>query len=194
MRIGLYFGSFNPIHTGHLIIANHVLNETNLQKVWFVISPQNPFKASSTLLNEYDRFYFVQKAIEDDNRLKASNIEFSLPKPSYTAHTLSYLVEKYPLDQFTIIMGSDSFQNLPNWKNADVILSNYPIIVYLRPGFDLKGNVDAKIKVLQAPLLEISATHIRECIQKGKSIKYLVPKVVEEEIEKSSFYKNAHKK
>ena len=91
-------------------------------------------------------------------------------------------------------MGSDSFQNLPNWKNADVILSNYPIIVYLRPGFDLKGNVDAKIRVLQAPLLEISATHIRECIQKGKSIKYLVPKVVEEEIEKSSFYKKAHRK
>ena len=194
MRIGLYFGSFNPIHTGHLIIANHVLNETNLQKVWFVISPQNPFKPSASLLNEYDRLHFVQKAVEDDTRLKASNIEFSLPKPSYTAHTLSYLAEKYPSDQFTIIMGSDSFQNLPNWKNAEIILSNYPIIVYLRPGFDLKGNVDAKIKVLDAPLLEISATHIRECIQNRKSIKYLVPKVVEEEIEKSSFYRKLHKK
>jgi len=194
MRVGLYFGSFNPIHTGHLIIANHVLNETDLQKVWFVISPQNPFKASSSLLNEYDRFHFVQKAIEEDNRLKASNIEFSLPKPSYTSHTLSYLAEKYPSYEFTIVMGSDSFQNLPSWKNAEVILLNYPIIVYLRPGFDLKGNVDAKIKVLHAPLLEISATHIRECIQKGKSIKYLVPKVVEEEIEKSSFYKKLYKK
>ena len=171
-----------------------MLNETDLQKVWFVISPQNPFKAPSSLLNEYDRFHFVQKAIEDDNRLKASNIEFSLQKPSYTSHTLSYLAEKYPSDQFTIVMGSDSLQNLPNWKNADVILSNYPIIVYLRPGFDLKSNVDVKITVLHAPLLEISATYIRECIQKGKSIKYLVPKVVEEEIEKSSFYKKLHKK
>src|SRR5215203_5167717 len=156
MKIGLYFGSFNPIHTGHLIIANHVLNETDLQKVWFVISPQNPFKPSSSLLNEYDRFHFVQKAVEDDNRLKASNIEFSLPKPSYTSHTLLYLAEKYPAYKFTIIMGSDSFENLPKWKNADNIISNYAIIVYRRPGFEIKDNLGPSIRVLHAPLLEIS--------------------------------------
>src|SRR3954470_9822270 len=111
MNIGLYFGSFNPIHIGHLIIANHVLNETDLQRIWFVVSPQNPFKPSHTLLNEYDRFHLVQKAVEADNRLRASDIEFSLPKPSYTSVTLSHLSDKYPEHRFSIIMGSDSFQN-----------------------------------------------------------------------------------
>src|SRR5919199_1678054 len=117
MKVGLYFGSFNPVHIGHLIIANHILNETDLQKIWFVVSPQNPFKHSSTLLNEYDRYYLVQKAIEDDSRLKASDVEFHLPKPSYSAHTLTYLTEKYPSYNFRVIMGSDSFQNLGKWKN-----------------------------------------------------------------------------
>ena len=194
MRIGLFFGSFNPIHTGHLIIANHVLNETDLQRVWFVVSPQNPFKPSSTLLNEYDRLHLVQKAVEKDDRLKASEIEFSLPKPSYTAHTLSYLAEKHPGHQFTIIMGSDSFQNLSKWKNADVIVANYSIIVYRRPQFEVRNDIGAKAQILDAPLLEISATYIREAIQKGKSIRYLVPEVVEEEIDKSAFYKKPYKK
>ena len=194
MKIGLFFGSFNPIHIGHLIIANHVLNETALQKVWFVVSPQNPFKPSSTLLNEYDRLHLVQKAIEADDRLKASEIEFSLPKPSYTAHTLAYLTEKYPTHEFTIIMGSDSFQNLPKWKNAETILSNYSILVYQRPQFDVIDDLGAKLTKLDAPLLEISATYIRNSIQNGKSIRYLVPQVVEEEIERSGFYKRAYKK
>src|SRR5690348_1329860 len=112
MKTGLYFGSFNPIHIGHLIIANHILNESGLQKIWFVVSPQNPFKKSENLINEYDRLHIVQKAIENDPRLKASDIEFSLPKPSYTVHTLVYLKEKYPDNNFSIIMGSDSFQNV----------------------------------------------------------------------------------
>lgn len=191
MEVGLYFGSFNPIHTGHLIIANHILNETSLQKVWFVVSPQNPFKPSSTLLNEYDRLHLVQKAIEKDDRLWASNIEFSLPKPSYTAHTLTYLKEKYPSHQFTIIMGSDSFQNLGNWKNAETIISNYPIIIYERPGFEVKNDLGAKVTVMDAPLLQISATHIRELVRTGKSIKYLVPTAIEEEILNSGFFKKA---
>lgn len=191
MEVGLYFGSFNPIHTGHLIIANHILNETSLQKVWFVVSPQNPFKPSATLLNEYDRLHLVQKAIEKDDRLWASNIEFSLPKPSYTAHTLTYLKEKYPSHQFTIIMGSDSFQNLGNWKNAETIISNYPIIIYERPGFEVKNDLGAKITVMDAPLLQISATHIRELVRTGKSIKYLVPPAIEEEIFNSGFFKKA---
>lgn len=194
MKTGLYFGSFNPIHIGHLIIANHILNETELQKIWFVVSPQNPLKPSSTLLNEYDRLYLVQKAIEGDHRLRASEIEFSLPKPSYTAHTLAYLSEKYPSHQFTVIMGSDSYQNLVNWKNADFIVANYPILVYQRPGFAAKNKSKEKVTVLDAPLLEISATYIRNCIQQGKSVRYLLPEKVEAEIEKSGFYKTGYKK
>ncbi len=194
MKIGLYFGSFNPIHTGHLIIANHLLNETDLQKVWFVVSPQNPFKPSSTLLNEYDRLHLVQKAIEGDDRLKASDIEFSLPKPSFTAHTLTYLCEKYPSHEFAVLMGGDSFQNLDKWKNADFIKANFPLYIYRRPGFEIPEYNKLKVTIMDAPLLEISATQIREAIQNGKSIRYLVPDAVRDEIDKSSFYKKAQKK
>jgi nicotinate-nucleotide adenylyltransferase len=193
MNIGLYFGSFNPIHTGHLIIANHVLNETDLQKVWFVLSPQNPFKPSASLLNEYDRLHLVQMAIEGNVALRASDIEFTLPKPSYTVHTLQYLKEKYPAYTFTIIMGSDSFQNLPKWKNAEVIINNYSILIYKRPGYQVVDDNGANIKVLDAPLLEISATHIRELVMRGKSIRYLVPQAVEEEIMKAGYFKKASK-
>lgn len=194
MKIGLYFGSFNPIHTGHLIIANHILNESGLQKIWLIVSPQNPFKQSASLLNEYDRLHLVQIAVRDDDRLKASDIEFSLPKPSYTAHTLAYLAEKYPLHQFSVIMGSDSFQNLRNWKNAEAIQSNHPILVYRRPGFEISVTPNQNVEIMDAPLLEISATYVRQCIQQGKSIRYLVPPAVEDEIEKSGFYKRPHKK
>jgi nicotinate-nucleotide adenylyltransferase len=194
MKVGLYFGSFNPIHAGHLIIVNHILNETDLQRVWFIVSPQNPFKKSDTLLNEYDRFHIVQKAIEGDDRLRASDIEFSLPKPSYTVHTLAYLKEKYPAYEFSIIIGSDGFQNLDNWKNAEVIIANYPIIIYKRPGFDINTDLGAKIQIMKAPLLEISATYIRELIQRGKSIKHLVPSSVEEEISTYGFFKKIQKK
>ncbi|MGN6163190.1 MAG: nicotinate (nicotinamide) nucleotide adenylyltransferase [Flavisolibacter sp.] len=194
MKVGLYFGSFNPVHIGHLIIANHILNETDLQKVWFVVSPQNPFKKSNALLNEYDRLHLVKKAIEDDGRLKASDIEFALPKPSYTIHTLAYLKEKYPDHHFSVIMGSDSFQNLEKWKNGEVVVQEYPLIIYKRPGFEVENSVGANIQVMKAPLLEISATHIRELIKAGKSIKYLVPPAVEEEIIGSGFFKKFQKK
>lgn len=194
MRIGLFFGSFNPIHTGHLIIANHILNESNLDKIWLVISPQNPFKPSVTLLNEYDRFHLVQKAIESDNRLRASDIEFSLPKPSYTSHTLVYLKEKYPSNQFSIIMGSDSFQNLSNWKNSETIIKNHPIIIYKRPGFEINNDLNASVQIMNAPLLEISATYIRELIKNGKSIRYLVPQNIEEDILSLGFFKTLKNK
>ena len=189
MPIGLYFGSFNPIHTGHLIIASHILNETEIKKIWFVISPRNPFKQSKTLLNEFDRLHLLQKAIADDTRMKAVDIEFSLPKPSYTATTLNYLSEKYPGQQFQILMGSDSFQNLGNWHNADFIIKNYKLLIYKRPGFEVVNNLKAAIQVMQAPLLEISATHIRQLVLEGKSVRYLVPQVVEEEIKSSRFFK-----
>ena len=189
MKIGLYFGSFNPIHIGHLIIANHVLNNTELEKIWFVISPQNPFKIQASLLNEYDRLYLVQKALEDNDKLKASEIEFSLPKPSYTSNTLAYLGEKYPSHQFQIIMGSDGFQNIESWHNAEVIIKNYPIIIYKRPQFEINYDSKAAIQVMDAPLLEISATHIRQLINSGKSIKYLVPDLVEKEILENRYYR-----
>lgn len=188
MRIGLYFGSFNPIHIGHLIIANHVLNVSGVQKVWFVVSPHNPFKNSNSLLNEFDRFHLVQKAIEDDIRLRAIDIEFGLPKPSYTVTTLAYLKEKYPQHEFQIIMGSDSFQNIKSWKNAETIIDNYEILVYKRPGFEVIEIKDAKVTFLDAPLLEISATHIRKLVIDGKSIKYLVPQKVEEEINANRYF------
>lgn len=188
MKIGLYFGSFNPIHVGHLIIANHILNETNLDRIWFVVSPHNPFKSQGALLNEYDRLHLVQKAIEDHPRFKAVDIEFSLPKPSYTVHTLAHLQEKHPAYEFSIVMGSDSFQNLPKWKNPEAIVKNYEIIVYKRPGFEVLNVLKARLIELKAPLLEISATHIRDLIVRGKSIKYLVPAVVEEEVLSHRFF------
>lgn len=189
MKIGLYFGSFNPIHIGHLIIASHVANHTDLQQLWFIVSPQNPLKPSSVLLNEYHRLHLVQLSIEEDARLRASDVEFKLPRPSYTIDTLTYLEEKYPQHQFSIIMGSDSFQNLPRWKNYELLVKNHPFIIYKRPGFPVLDTLNAEVTVLDAPLLEISATAIRENIKEGKTIRYLVPDKVREEIENNRYYK-----
>ena len=189
MNIGLYFGSFNPIHIGHLIIANHVLNETSINKIWFVVSPQNPFKESKTLLNEFDRLHLVRIATQDDNRIKCSDIEFNLPKPSYTSNTLMFLSEKYPEHQFSIIMGSDSYQNLDKWKNYETIINNYPIYVYNREGFEVNNVFGKAPFILNAPKIEISASQIRQNIKSGKSIRYLVPEIVREEIETRKFYK-----
>ena len=189
MNIGLYFGSFNPIHIGHLIIANHVLNETPVNKIWFIVSPQNPFKESKTLLNEFDRLHLVRLATQDDNRIKCSDIEFSLPKPSYTSNTLAFLSEKYPEHQFSIIMGSDSYQNLDKWKNYETIINNYPVYVYKREGHEIKKTFDKEAVTLNAPIIQISASQIREHIRSAKSIRYLVPEIVREEIESRKFYK-----
>ena len=189
MNIGLYFGSFNPIHIGHLIIANHVLNETAINKVWFIVSPQNPFKESKTLLNEFDRLHLVRLATQDDNRVKCSDIEFNLPKPSYTSNTLAFLSEKYSEHQFSIIMGSDSYQNLDKWKNYETIINNYPVYVYKREGHEIKKTFDKEAVTLNAPIIQISASQIREHIRSAKSIRYLVPEIVREEIESRKFYK-----
>jgi nicotinate-nucleotide adenylyltransferase len=190
MKIGLFFGSFNPVHNGHLIIASHICNETNLKKIWFIVSPQNPFKKSETLLNFYHRLHLVKTAINNDDRLEAKDIEVGLPKPSYTATTLAYLNEKFPDKEFSIIIGSDSYQNIYKWNNSDFILNNYRIIVYMRPGFEVDTNNNSNVLQMNAPILEISATHIRKLIQQRKSIRYLVPELVENEIVNNRYYQD----
>ena len=188
MKIGLYFGSFNPVHVGLLIIANHLLNVADLDRVWFIVSPQNPFKQNQALLNEYHRLHLLRLATEDDTRVKVLDVEFNLPKPSYTATTLVHLEEKYPGNEFKLIMGSDSFQNLEKWKNYESIIDNYSIYIYKRPGFEVNNSINAKILVVDAPLLQISSTEIRQLVKEKKSIRYLVPDKVKEEIDRGRYY------
>ena|ERR1044072_3397106 len=188
MHIGLYFGSFNPIHTGHLIIANHIIAHTDIDKVWFVVSPHNPLKEAHSLLNEYDRLHLVNLAIENNPKFRASNVEFHLPKPSYTIDTLTYLTEKFPLEQFSIIMGSDSFQNIHRWKNFEQLIARYTFIVYNRPGFEVTDTHGARLTILKAPLLDISATYIRDLVKEKRSIRYIVPDAVREYIEGNRYY------
>jgi nicotinate-nucleotide adenylyltransferase len=189
MKIGLFFGSFNPIHHGHLMVASFIANHTDLQQIWLVVSPQNPHKTQTSLLNEYDRLHLAQLAIEDDAQIKVSDIEFKLPKPSYTIDTLTYLQEKYPQHQFHVIMGSDSFQNLPKWKNFEALVKNYQFIVYRRPGFDITEDYGADMQYLEAPMLELSATLIRNNCKDGITIRYLVPEQVRLEIERNNYFK-----
>lgn len=188
MHIGLYFGSFNPIHTGHLIIANHVVEYTEIDKIWFIVSPHNPLKDSHSLLNEYDRLHLVNLAIDDNRKFKASNVEFHLPKPSYTINTLTYLTEKFPLEQFSIIMGADSFQNIHRWKNFEQLVANYDFVVYNRPGFEVTETHGARLSLVDAPLLDISSTYIRKQIREKKSIKYIVSDNVAKYIEENRYY------
>lgn len=157
--------------------------------MWLVVSPQNPFKQSSSLLNEYHRLHLIQAAIEGETKLKGSSVEFKLPKPSYTVDTLTYLAEKYPEHEFSVIMGSDSFGNLSKWKNYQAIIKNYKIYIYMRPGFEVNNTINADIEIVSAPLIEISSTRIRELIKQNKSIRYLVPDIVNEEIERNNYYK-----
>ena len=198
-KIGLFFGSFNPIHIGHLIIANVMAENTDLQKVWLVVSPQNPFKPSNTLLHEFDRYDMVKAAIGDHYKLDVSDVEFNLPKPSYTIHTLAHLTEKHPNKEFKVIIGEDNLENFIKWKNHEQILEQYGLYVYPRlnnavgqarphvTNSDLKRH--ANVKVVEAPLLDISATYIRSCIKNNKSIRYLVPEVVEQMIRSKNFFR-----
>lgn len=194
IKVGLFFGSFNPIHIGHLIIADHVAQYSDLSEVWLVVSPHNPLKKKASLANDHDRLHLVQLAIENNPRLKVSSIEFSLPKPSYTIDTLTYLREKYPDKEFCLIMGGDSLMSIEKWKNYEQLLRDYSIYVYQRPGYgDIPVEYTSKVKFLIAPLLDISSTMIRERIQDKKSIRYLVPDKVCQYIEGSNMYQNIKK-
>lgn len=190
MKIGLYFGSFNPIHIGHLIIANHIAYNTELNEVWFIVSPQNPLKESASLLNEQHRYSLVKIAVEDEKKLKVNNVEFLMPKPSYTIDTLIYLSEKYTQHNFSLIIGSDSYLNFNKWKNYEQIILNYNILIYQRPSFPIKTDLPESIKIIHAPLLDISSTQIRKNIKDKKSIRYLVTDKVMDEIELKGYYRS----
>ncbi len=191
MKIGLFFGSFNPVHVGHLIIANYLVEQSDLTELWLVVSPHNPFKERNTLADDYDRFDMVAKSVEDHPKLRASNVEFDLPKPSYTIDTLTYLTEEYPDTEFVLIMGGDNLGSLHKWKNYTQILKNYSIYVYKRPEYDLGDLVShPNIKIFEeAPMIEISSTFIRQLIREGKSIRYWVTEETRDIIESSGLYK-----
>ena len=204
MKIGLYFGTFNPIHVGHLIIANYMADFTELDQVWLVVSPHNPLKDKATLLTDMHRLALVKVAIEDNSKLRASDIEFNLPKPSYTSTTLAYIKEKYPENEFALIMGEDNLRTLHKWKNHETILKNHKIYVYPRVlttqeeaevsdinakiGNDFSQNANV-IFCEDAPVMKVSATFVRNAIKDGKDVRYLLTEPVHKYIEEMHFYK-----
>lgn len=192
MKIGLFFGSFNPVHIGHMVIASYMAEFTSLDKVWMVVSPHNPFKEKKTLLNDLARLQLLRIAVEDNAKIKASNIEFNLPQPSYTIHTLIHLEEKYPKNEFSLIMGADNLAGLSKWKNYELILEKYDIYVYPRANFhlnDLSISSHPRIKMTEAPIMEISSSFIREAIKNKKNISYMLPKNVYQYIQEMNYYK-----
>jgi len=192
MKIGLFFGSFNPIHIGHLIIANHMVEYSDLDQVWFVVTPHNPHKKKSTLLADHQRLEMVRIAVEEYPKLETSNIEFGLSQPSYTVNTLVHISEKYPKNQFSLIMGEDNLKSLHKWKNYETILENHHIYVYPRIS-DLEINMDllqhSRIHKMAAPIVEISSTFIRKAVKENTNIKPLLSKEVWEYLDKMNFYK-----
>ena len=189
MNIGLFFGSFNPIHIGHLIIAQYMANFSNLDKVWLVVSPHNPLKDKSTLINTYDRLEMCKLAINDDPRLSVSDIELNLPQPSYTIDTLAYLEERYPEHTFNLIMGEDNLLTLHKWKNYELILNNYKIYVYPRVHSQKSDLIKhANVELTDTPIMEVSSTFIRNAIKNRKEIRYFVPENVLKFIESKGLY------
>ncbi|MEP1097068.1 MAG: nicotinate (nicotinamide) nucleotide adenylyltransferase [Cyclobacteriaceae bacterium] len=188
-EIGLFFGSFNPIHIGHMIIANLVKETTTVEEIWFVVSPQNPFKKNKNLLHEFDRLDLITVAIAGDYKFKVSDIEFNMPKPSYTIDTLALLREKHPDKRFRLIIGGDNLASFTKWKNHKEIIDQFGLIVYPRPNAPETDLLSAEnVEVIEAPELDISATLIRKLIKEKKSVKYLVPEAVEAKIQKEGYY------
>jgi len=192
MKIGLFFGTFNPIHVGHLIIANHMAEFTDLEEVWFVVTPHNPFKVKNSLLADHHRFRLVSETTDDYDKLKPSNIEFGLPQPSYTINTLVHLAEKHPEHHFNLIMGLDNLHTFPKWKNSEVILRDYEIYVYPRVSEkkDLPELLDhEKVHLIDAPIVEISSTFIRKAVKDQKDIRALMPFKAWKYMDEMNFYK-----
>lgn len=189
-NIGLYFGSFNPIHIGHLAIANYLLEYSQMDELWFIISPQNPIKEQASLLPEHHRYEMVHRAIENFPRMRASSAEFKLPKPSYTFHTVAHLQEKHPSHRFTLIMGMDNLEHFHKWKNFQNVLDTCDIAVYPRPGYtggEMIGH--PRVSIIAAPLMEVSSSMLRKSISEGKSLRAFFPKGVYEYIDEMNFYK-----
>lgn len=186
----LFFGSFNPIHIGHLIIASHFINYSATDEVWFVVSPQNPFKAQATLLENHHRLMMAKLATEDNPAFKVSDIEFKMPTPSYTVDTLAYLYEKYPKRNFALIMGADNLLHFDKWKNYETILKHHKILVYPRPGIEIPQLIKhPNIEMVDAPMIQISSSFIRQAIAENKNVKYILPERVRIYIDEMNFYK-----
>ena len=191
MKIGLFFGSFNPVHSGHMVIASYMTEYSDLEQVWFVVSPHNPLKLKHTLLQDYHRMSLVKIAIGDSRKLKASDIEFKLSKPSYTINTLTHLFEKFPQHNFVLILGSDNLETFKKWKNYEQILEQVELYVYPRrtsDGGELKSH--PKVKIVDAPIMELSSTFIREAIKNKKDVRFMMPEKVWEYVEEMSFYRH----
>ena len=192
MKIGLYFGTFNPIHVGHLTIANHMAEYSDLDQVWFVVTPHNPFKKKSSLLDNNHRFQMVDRAVEDYPKLSVSDIEFKLPQPNYTINTLTHLEEKYPDYEFALIMGEDNLKSFHKWKNYELILERYHIYVYPRISdgiIETQFDNHSKIHKVDAPIMELSSTFIRKAIKEGKNIRPMLPEHVWSYLDEMNFYK-----
>ncbi|MEH6534812.1 MAG: nicotinate (nicotinamide) nucleotide adenylyltransferase [Psychroserpens sp.] len=192
MKIGLYFGTFNPIHVGHLTIANHLAEHSDLDKIWFVVTPHSPFKKKSSLLDNRQRYEMVYRATEDYNKLEPSDIEFNLPQPNYTINTLTHLQEKYPEHEFSLIMGEDNLNSFHKWKNYDLILEHHDIYVYPRipeGKIETQFTKNKKVHFVNAPIMELSSTFIRKSISEGKNVRPMLPEHVWEYVDEMNFYK-----
>lgn len=190
MKIGLFFGTYNPIHVGHMVIANYMVEYTDLDRIWIIVTPHNPFKEKRSMLADYHRLQLVQIAIGDDIRFKASDIEFKLPQPNFTIHTLTYLKEKYPDNEYVLVMGADNLKHFHKWKNYEKILEDHELFVYPRidggEGGDLLNH--EKVTFHQAPVMQISSSFIRKAISEKKDVRHYMPKDVQAYIEEMHFY------
>ena len=190
MKIGLFFGTYNPIHIGHMAIANYIAEYTDMNQVWFVVSPHNPHKLKETLLEDYHRLEMVHLAMEDDPRFRICDVEFRMPKPSFTIDTLTYLEEKYPMHEFALIMGSDNLRSFHKWKNAEILVEKYPRYIYPRLGDDDQEILKhPNLKLIKAPRMEISSSFIRRAISGGKDVRFFLPARVHNYIDKMMFYR-----